>query len=119
MKTLKWIPNITVNTRALIIFPQALLKQRDKCVSLLKKAKKVLPKFGWENVIDNKKSWKTVKHLLSENSITREKINLTENENTFTSESETAEILNICFFKYSKETWNLKIRFKWFSYRKH
>ena len=74
MKALKWIPNITVNTRALIILPQALLKQRDKCVSLLKKAKKVLPKFGWENVIDNKKSWKTVKHLLSENSITREKI---------------------------------------------
>ena len=86
---------------------------------LLKKAKKVLPKFGWENVIDNKKFWKTVKHLLSDKSITGEKINLTENEDTFTSESETVEILNIFFFKYSKETWNLKIRFKWFSYQKH
>ena len=88
-------------------------------MSLLKKAKKVLSKFGWENVTDNKKFWKTVKHLLSDKSITGEKINLTENENTYTSESETAEILNIFFFKYSKETWNLKIRFKWFSYRKH
>ena len=50
-----------------------------------------------KNVIDNKKFWKTVKPLLSDKPVSREKINLTENEKMLTSESETAETLNNFF----------------------
>ena len=50
-----------------------------------------------KNVIDNKKFWKTVKPLLSDKSVSREKINLTENEKMLTSESETAKTLNNFF----------------------
>ena len=68
------------------------VKQRNKCVSLLKKAKKeYYQNLDEKNVIDNKKFWKTVKPLLSDNSVSREKINLTANEKMLTSESETAE----------------------------
>ena len=50
-----------------------------------------------KNVIYDKKVWKTVKPLLSDKSVSREKINLTENEKMLTSESETAETLNNFF----------------------
>ena len=74
------------------------VKQRNKCVSLLKKAKKeYYQNLDEKNVIDNKKFWKTVKPLLSDKSVSREKINLTENEKMLTSESETAETLNNFF----------------------
>ena len=50
------------------------VKQRNKCVSLLKKAKKeYYQNLDEKNVIDNKKFWKTVKRLLSEKSVSREK----------------------------------------------
>ena len=68
------------------------VKQRNKCASVLKKAeKKYYQNLDKENVVDNKKFWKTVKPLLSDKSVSREKINLTENEKMLTSESETAE----------------------------
>ena len=74
------------------------VKQKNKCVSLLKKAKKkYYQNLGEKNVIDNKKFWKTVKSLPSEKSDSREKINLTENEKTLTSESEIAQTLNNLF----------------------
>ena len=74
------------------------VKQRNKCVSLLKKAKKeYYQNLDEKNVIDNKKFWKTVKPLLSDKSVSREKINLTENEKMLTSESETAKTLNNFF----------------------
>ena len=76
----------TVETRKLYV------KQRNKCLSLLKKSKKeYYQNLDEKNVIDNKKFWKTVKPLLSDNSVSREKINLTANEKMLTSESETAE----------------------------
>ena len=54
------------------------VKQRDKSVSLLKKGKKeYYQNLDEKNVIDNKKFWKTVKPLLSDMSVSREKINLT------------------------------------------
>ena len=56
-----------------------------------------------KNVIDNKKFWKTVKPLLSDKSVSREKINLTENEKMLTSESETAETLNRFFSNIVKK----------------
>ena len=56
-----------------------------------------------KNVIDDKKVWKTVKPLLSDKSVSREKINLTENEKMLTSESETAETLNNFFSNIVKK----------------
>ena len=74
------------------------VKQRNKCVSLLKKAKKeYYQSLDEGNVIDNKKFWKTVKPLFSDKSVSTEKINLTENEKMLTSKSETAETLNNFF----------------------
>ena len=46
------------------------------------------------NVTDNKKFCKTVKPLLPDKPVSREKINLTENEKFLTSQSDTAETLN-------------------------
>ena len=46
------------------------------------------------NVADNKKFCKTVKPSLSDKPVSREKINLTENEKLLTSQSDTAETLN-------------------------
>ena len=45
----------TEDTRKLYV------KQRNKCVSLLKKAKKYYQNSEEKNVIDNKKFWKTIK----------------------------------------------------------
>ena len=56
-----------------------------------------------KNVIDYKKFWKTVKPLFSDKSVSREKINLTENEKMLTSESETAETLNNFFSNIVKK----------------
>ena len=68
------------------------VKQRDKYVSLLKKVKKEYHQnLDEKNVIDKKKVWKTVKPLPSNKSVYREKMNLTENEKTLTSESETVD----------------------------
>ena len=54
-------------------------KQKNKCVSLLKKAKKeYYQNLDEKNVIDNKKVWKIVKHLLCYKSASRETINLAE-----------------------------------------
>ena len=47
-----------------------------------------------KNVIYDKKVWKTVKSLLSDKSVSREKINQTENEKMLTSECEKAEHSN-------------------------
>ena len=55
------------------------------------------------NVADNKKLWKTVKPLLSEKSVSREKTNLTRNQNKLNSESEKAETFNNLFSNIAKE----------------
>ena len=67
-------------------------------MSFLKKAEKEYDQnLNEKNVTDNKKFWKTVKPLLSNKSVSREKINLTENEKMLASEYETAETLNNFF----------------------
>ena len=79
------------------------VKLRNKCVSLLEKAKKKhYQNLDGKNGID-KKFWKTVKALLSDKSVSREKINLTENGNMRTSESETAESLNNFLYNIVKK----------------
>ena len=67
------------------------------CISLEKAKKEYYQNLDEKNVIDNKKFWKTVKSLLSDKSLSREKLNLTENEKMLTSEFETAGILNNFF----------------------
>ena len=80
------------------------VKQRNKCVSLLKKARKeYYQNLDGKNVIDNKKLWKIVELLLSDKSVSGEKTNLTENEMMLTSESETAEALNNFFSNMVKK----------------
>ena len=70
----------------------------------MKKAKKeYYQNLDEKNVIDCKIFWKTVKPLLSDKSVSREKINLTENEKMLTSESETAETLNNFFSNIVKK----------------
>ena len=65
---------------------------------LLKKAKKeYYQNLDGKNVIDNRKFWKTVKPLLSDKSVSRGTINMTDNEKMLTSESETGETLNNLF----------------------
>ena len=52
-------------------------------MSLLKKTKKeYYQNLDEKNALDKKKCWKTVKPLLSDSFVSREKINLTENEKT-------------------------------------
>ena len=93
----------TKETRKLFV------KQRNKCVSVLKEAEKeYYQNLDEKNVIDNKKFWKAVKPLLSDKSVSREKINLTENEKVLTSESETAETLNNFFSNIVKKLEILK-----------
>ena len=73
-------------------------------MSLLKKAKKDYHQnLDEKNVIDHQKFWKTVKPLLSGKSVFREKKNLTDNEKTLTSESETSESLNNFFSNIVKK----------------
>ena len=60
-------------------------------------------KLDEKHIINNKNLQKTVKPLLSDKSVSTEKINLTENEKMLTSESETAEPLNNFFFNIVKE----------------
>ena len=52
-------------------------------MSLLKKTKtEYYQNLDEKNALDKKKCWKTVKPLLSDSFVSREKINLTENEKT-------------------------------------
>ena len=67
------------------------------CVSLEKAKKEYYQNLDEKNVIDNEKFWKTVKSLLSDKSVSREKIDLTKNEKMLTSEFETAGTLNNFF----------------------
>ena len=73
-------------------------------MTLLKKTKKEhYQNLDEKNVIDNKRFWKTVKPLLADKSVSREKINLTENEKLLTSECEIAKTLNNFFSNIVKK----------------
>ena len=64
--------------------------------------------------MNSNKFWNAVKPLLSDKTVFREKINLTENEKTLTFELETAETLNNFFSNIVK-----KIAIPKFDHRKH
>ena len=73
-------------------------KQRNYCVSLLKKSKKkYCANLNENDILDNKLFWKTIKPALSDKVMTRDKINLSEKGESVKTELETAEILNKFF----------------------
>ena len=73
-------------------------QQRNKCVSLLRKAKtNYYGNLNEKDITDNKKFWKTVKPFLSDKSKSSDKIHLSENGELLNNESETAEVLNNFF----------------------
>ena len=79
-------------------------------MSPLKKAKKeYYQNLDEKSVVDNKNFRKTVKPLLSDKWISREKIKVTENEKMLTSVSEAAETLNSFFSNIVKKLWIPKL----------
>ena len=73
-------------------------KQRNKCVSLLKKAKKTY--FGNLNpsvICDNKKFWKNIKPLFSEQAVSTNSITLIENNVIIYDDKELTEVFNELF----------------------
>ena len=73
-------------------------KQRNLCVSLLKKAKKDhFANLDTKSVTDNKKFWQTVKPLFSNEVKAKAVIKLVENDVMIEDESEIAKIFNEYF----------------------
>ena len=73
-------------------------KQRNLCVSLLKKAKKDhFANLDIKSVTDNKKFWQTVKPLFSNKVKAKTVIKLVENDVMIEDESEIAKIFNEYF----------------------
>ena len=82
-------------------------KQRNYCVSLLRKTKKeYYSNLDEKNVTDNRKFWKTVKPFLSDKIVSSQKIIQVESDKIISKDSDTAQILNTFF---SNIVSNLKI----------
>ena len=82
-------------------------KQRNYCVSLVRKSKKLYySNLDEKKVTDNKTSWKTIKPFLSHKIVSREKVTLIEEDEIVESDINTAQILNTFF---SNIISNLKI----------
>ena len=82
-------------------------KQRNYCVSLLKKSKKkYFENSNEKDILDNKHFWKTIKPSLSDKVMTRDRTNLSEKGELVKTELETAEVLNKFFSNIAK---NLEI----------
>ena len=73
-------------------------KQRNLCVSLLRKSKRdYCQNLNVNSVCDNEKFWKVVKPLLSNKVVSNEKITLVEKTEILKSDKETAKVLNNFF----------------------
>ena len=73
-------------------------KQRNYCVSLLRKSKHdYFSNLDVKKITDNKSFWKAVKPLLSDKIVSTEKIALTENEEIMNTDNDTAETFNNVF----------------------
>ena len=82
-------------------------QQRNYCASLLGKTKiRYYANLNEKKILDNKQFWKVVKPLFSDESISGDKINLTENGEYVKTEMKTAEVFNNFFSNMVK---NLKI----------
>ena len=88
----KYLKNRNEENRAIYV------KQRNYCVSLLRKSKKTYyENLDERNLMDNKLFWKTIKPSFSDKIVTRDRIHLTENGEVVKTELETAETLNNFF----------------------
>ena len=82
-------------------------KQRNFCVSLLRKTKKKrYANLNHKDIADNKQIWRTVKPLLSDKSKSNEKITLVEDNRIIIEDKDNVELLNSFFSNAVK---NLKI----------
>ena len=82
-------------------------KQRNWCVSLLRKeTKKYFANMNEKDITDNNNFWQTIKPFLSEKTKSREKNTLIENENLVSHDAEVANCLNNSFSNIVK---NLEI----------
>ena len=73
-------------------------KQRNYCVSLVRKSKKLYySNLDEKKVTDNKTFWKTIKPFLSDKIASREKLPLTEEDEIVESDINKPQILNIFF----------------------
>ena len=78
-------------------------KQRNYCVSLLKKSKKkYFANLNEKDILDNKLFWKTIKPSFSDKVMTRDRIHLSEKGELVKTELETAEVLNKFFSNIAK-----------------
>ena len=85
-------------------------EQRNRCVKLVRSAKKVYySNLSIKDVNNNKKFWKIVKPLSSEKVNKNGNITLVENNNIISSEIEIAEKLNTFFSNIVKEL-NIKVK---------
>ena len=83
------------------------VKQRNYCVSLLRKTKKdYYANLNAKDIADNKQFWRTVKPLFSDKTKSNQKITLVEEETVTTQDEKNAELLSIFFSSAVK---NLKI----------
>ena len=74
------------------------MKQRNRCVSFLRKTKReYYSNLDEKNIYDNKTFWKTVKPMLSKKIKFNERITLIENDEIIKTEKRTAEVLNAFF----------------------
>ena len=73
-------------------------KQRNYCFSLLKKSKKkYFVHLNEKDILDNKLFWKTIKPLMPDKVMNRDRINLSEKGELVKTELKTAEVLNKFF----------------------
>ena len=74
-------------------------KQRNYCVSLLRKAKKnYYNDLNEKKITNSKTSWKTVKPFHSDKTPSDEKITLTEKDKIIKTDSKTVNVFNTFFF---------------------
>ena len=74
------------------------MKQRNHCVSLLRKPKReYYSNLDDKNICDNKTFWKTVKPILSKKIKSNERITPIENDEIIKTKKGTAEVLNAFF----------------------
>ena len=83
------------------------VKQRNYCVSLLRKSKKdYYANLSVKDIVNNKQFWRTVIPLFSNKTKSNEKITLVEDETVTTQDEKNVELLNLFFSSAVK---NLKI----------
>ena len=83
------------------------IKQRNYCVSFLRKTKKnYYTNLKVKDIVDNQQFWRTVKPLFYDKTKSNEKTTLVEDKTVTTQDGQNAELLNIFFSNAVK---NLKI----------